>query len=186
MMKKLLLSTLLSLPTAAAFASAGASDGGGLLGSDMIFKTINFFTLLILLHFLAKKPLTKMMRDTALAKKDEFDEKKKAVLAAEQRLEDFKQMMAAEELQLAERRKAALKAIEGEKDRIIADAQAQALNIEKAAEQRLEQGLNKVKAQIREFLAEEASKLAEDGVKKAMSAKEQKVLMKTYAERLDG
>src|SRR3989339_1660153 len=175
-MKKIL-SSLLMLSPSLAFAAEHASGGEGMLGSTMLFKALNFLMLLIALHYFAKKPLAKMMRDASLAKKEEFDEKKKAVQAAEERLSMFKKQMIEEEALLAERQKAAQVAIAAEKQKIIADAQAQAQLIEKNTQMRIEQNLNQAKAEIRQFLAEEACKLAEGQIKSSVSAKEQKGLM---------
>ncbi|OGG96486.1 MAG: hypothetical protein A2508_06735 [Candidatus Lambdaproteobacteria bacterium RIFOXYD12_FULL_49_8] len=184
-MKKIL-SSLLMLSPSLAFAAEHASGGEGMLGSTMLFKALNFLMLLIALHYFAKKPLAKMMRDASIAKKEEFDEKKKAVQEAEERLRAFKKQMAEEESLLAERNKAAQAAIEAEKNKIIAEAKAHAAMIEKNATMLMEQNLNKAKAEIRQFLAEEACKLAELQIKESVGAKEQKGLMKTYIERLDG
>ena len=181
-MKKIL-SSLLMLSPSLAFAAEHASGGEGMLGSTMLFKALNFLMLLIALHYFAKKPLAKMMRDASIAKKEEFDEKKKAV---QERLRAFKKQMAEEESLLAERNKAAQAAIEAEKNKIIAEAKAHAAMIEKNATMLMEQNLNKAKAEIRQFLAEEACKLAELQIKESVGAKEQKGLMKTYIERLDG
>ncbi|MDT8445901.1 MAG: hypothetical protein RRB13_03250 [bacterium] len=174
----ILFAALWALPALAA--GGGQAAAGSLFSADMAYKTANFLILLALLHLLAKKPIAKMMRDAAEAKRERFLEQKKAVEAAEADLVAFRQKIEAQEAELASHRKAALAAIEAEKNRIVKEAQDQAANIEKNAQMRIDQALIRAKSDLRSFLAAEASDLAENSLKKSIGAKDQEALIKSY------
>lgn len=182
------LSILAALGTASSAFAAG--DGGHAAGSlfsmDMAAKVVNFLILLALLHILAKKPLAKMMKNVAEAKREQFLEQQKAVDEAEANLAQFKAKIEAQEAELAEHKKQALAAIEAEKNRIIEDAKSQAAHAEKNAQMRIDQALERAKGELRVFLAEEAAGLAESKLKDKIGPKEQEALMSRYAADFPG
>lgn len=162
-------------------AGGGEHAAGGLFSLDMAAKVVNFLILLALLHLLAKKPLARMMRNVAEAKREQFLEQQKAVDEAEANLARFKAKIEAQEAELIEHKKHALAAIEAEKNRIIEDAKSQAEHMEKNAQMRIDQALQRAKGELRAFLAEESARLAESQLKDKIGPKEQEALMSRYA-----
>jgi len=185
MAQRLFLLTTSLLAATSAFASEAAGhEAASFFSWDMAFKFINFLGLMILLHYFAKKPLTKMMGDAILTKREDFLEQQKLVEAAEARLEAFKTQMAEQEATMLKHQQHALAAIEGEKARIIAEAKAQAKNIETSTELRIQQNLQKAKAELRNFLAQEATDLAEGLIKEKLDKSAHDALFDTYSTKL--
>lgn len=175
-----------SIFAALTVATNAYAAGGSLLSMDMAAKVVNFLILLALLHLLAKKPLAKMMQNVAEAKRENFLEQQKAVDEAEANLAQFKAKIEAQEAEVAQNRKQALAAIEAEKNRIIEDAKTQAANLERNAQMRIDQALERAKSELRSYLAEEASNLAESKLKDQIGPKEQEALMQRYAADFPG
>jgi len=182
--KFLLFTTSLMVSTQAFASEAAGHEAASLFSWDMAFKTANFIGLLVLLHFFAKKPITRMMSDAAAVQREDFLEQQRLVEAAEGRLEAFKTQMAEQEATLLKNQQHALASIEAQKARIIADAKQQAKSIELSTEQRIQQNLQKAKAELREFLAQEATDLAEGLIKAKLNKAEQSVLFDTYSNKL--
>lgn len=160
---------------------AGHHEAASLFSWDMAFKVANFIALVALLHFFAKKPLTRMMGDAALVQRETFEEQAQAVAAAEKKLVEFQEKMKAQEAELALHRQHALAGIEAERKRILAEAEDTARNIEQATQMRIDQSLVRAKADLKAFLAAEATKLAQESIRAEMGPAKQESLMENYA-----
>lgn len=183
-MKNLFIVTLLLAPSSL-LASSGASPIDGLFSADMAYKSANFLILLVLLHIFVKKPLTNVLRSSAIASRDEFELTQKQVEEKEAELErlkiEFEEMKKALETKKAE----ALKAIAEEKVNTIADTKEQAKQIEETAVKRANQAVLKAKNDIRTALIEQSTKLAASGVKDNIDKGQKKSLLDTYNNSLD-
>ena len=178
----------LSFSSIALASSTGAEHGGpldSLFTATMGWKAGNFILLLALLHFFVKKPLTNVLKASATATKERLEASKREVEAKQAELTEFKAAMVDLEKELEVRKTKAVESIEQEKTRILADAAAQAKHLEDAANKRIDQNITKAKAEIREFLASEAAKHAEDQIKKDLNSSKQQDLMKSYISTLD-
>lgn len=177
---KLFLIALLALAPASLFASSSGSPLDALLSADMGWKALNFLLLLILLHVFLKKPVNNAFKASATATRDEFELTQKEVLIKEQRLQELQQKMQALEAELSERRADSLKAIEAERRRVLAEAEAQAKQMQVQVEKRIQQTLAQAKNEIRHFMVAEATKLAEEGVKRDIDGPKKQALLDEY------
>jgi F-type H+-transporting ATPase subunit b len=164
--------------------ASGGGEAGSLLSWEMLFKTINFLILLYLLHRFAKKPLAKMLATSAENTKKTLADAKAELADAKQKLDDYKSKLANLEKELDERRQTAFTAIENEKQQLIKDAETQVKKLEEQTRARIEQDILKAKLEIRQFLAYESVKLAEETIAKELGSKEQKALLDNYAKFL--
>jgi len=182
--------SLIMMTMTPALALASGAAGGNhdplaaLLSADMAYKGINFLILLILLHIFIKKPLTNVLRASATATRDEMELTQKHVERKELELEELQKKFQAMEADLKIRRTDSLNSIELEKEKIIADAKAQATRIEEATEKRITQNLNRAKNELRNYLINEASQLAEKELQTKIGDTESKSLMKNFEDNI--
>lgn len=175
-MRKRLVTALILICTALPAYAAG----GSLLSSEMAFKAINFILLLIILHKFARKPIAKMLSNSAENTKKTVDSAKEELAAAKAKLADYEAKITNLEKDLVAREESAMAAIEADKEKMIADAKEQALKLEEQAQNRIEQDILKAKTEIREFLVSESVQFAEKIISEEIGSKEQKALVENY------
>jgi F-type H+-transporting ATPase subunit b len=167
------------------FASASGAESAPLLSYQMLFKAINLILLLLLLHRFARKPIVKMLSTSAENTKKTIDNSKEALANAESQLSEYEAKIANLEKELATRQQTSLASIEIEKERLISDAKIQSQKLEEQFQNRIEQDVLKAKAEIRAFLVNESSQLAEQIIAEQIGSKERKALVKNYAKYLN-
>lgn len=183
MFKKIALVLFMGTLSTMAFAAGGG--GGSLFSLEMAAKCVNFGILLWVLHRFARPPIVNMLRDAATRNKEDVEEAKDNVKKAEAKLADYKNKLANMEKELEEGKQAALHAIEEEKNAIITEAKEAANNMEQQASHRIDQELKKAQQEIRNFLADESIRLAEEMVSQTINAKTNKPLIKNYSTMLE-
>ena len=156
-----------------------------MFSSEMLFKLINFLLLLLLLHRFARKPIAKMLSNSAENSKKKIDDAEAELATAKSQLAEYQAKMANLNEELATREKTAHAAIEVEREKLIADTKIQAQKLEQQAQNRIEQDILKAKAEIREFLVHESVQLAEKIISEQIDSKERKALVENYAKYLN-
>jgi len=165
--------------------AAGTGDPISLLFSwDMLFKVTNFVIVLILLHIFAKKPITNMLRASAIATKEAAETGKLKVEEAERALVEMKEKISELEDEISQKKEAAIISISKEKEEIIKEAGVAAEKIRIQTQQRIDQEILQAKAKIREYLIEESMKSAESIVSDKVGTKEHEALLNDYSELL--
>ena len=182
---KTLFVSLMSMMPLTAFASGGGSAIDAMLSMDTAYKVLNFLILAVLLHIFLKKPLVNAFQASATGTKDELELTQKNVEAKEKQLAEITAKMAEMEKELVQRKNDSLVAIGVEKQRILDDAAAQAKQMQENATKRIASNLIKAKNEIRAFLAEEASNMAEAGIKDKLGASEKKALLSDYEKTIN-
>lgn len=180
MRKQLITAFVLICSAQSALAASAGHSGGSLLSSEMAFKAINFILLLYLLNRFARKPVARMLSNSAQNTKETMDSVKEELAAAKARLADYESKIAVLEKELTSREENAMAAIEAEKEKMITDAREQAKNLEEQAQNRIEQDIIKAKSEIREFLVQESIQFAEKIITEELGSKEQKALVENY------
>jgi len=150
----------------------------------MLFKITNFVIVLILLHIFAKKPITNMLKSSAIATKEAAESGKIKVEEAEKTLAAMKAKISELENEISQKKEAAIISISKEKDEIIREAGVAAEKIRTQTQQKIDQEILQAKAKIREYLIEESMKSAESMVSKKVGTKEHEALLNDYSELL--
>ena len=166
-----------------AFAAGSGAEGSDPL-MDLLYKAVNFFIVLVLLHLFAKKPIAKMLKASAIATKEAAESGKKKVEEAEITLSEMKAKIAELEDEISQKKESAIISISREKDQIIKEAGVAAEKIRIQTQQRIDQEILQAKAKIREYLIEESMKNAESMVSKKVGTKEHEALLNDYSEIL--
>lgn len=161
------------------FAAGGGSHGDPMI--EFAYKVLNFAILVLLLFLFARKPIKNMLKSSVENTKSEIDEAREKAQEAEGKLTEYREKLANMEKSIETMKDEAIADAEKEKEKIIADAKAFAVKLEEQAQFQVEQSIVKAKAEIREFLAEEAVKMAETAIKGNQANIDQQALLNDYA-----
>ncbi|MFN4196556.1 MAG: F0F1 ATP synthase subunit B [Caldimicrobium sp.] len=169
----------------------GASEAGehGVTPSqikNLIWWTVNFLVLLLLLYKLLKKPVVNF-----------FVSRKENILKQYEELLAKKKEAEAKYLELQEKIKGLKSEAESiyqsyieqgmkERERIIEEAKLQAERIKEQAKVYIAQEIEKAKELLKYELAEESVKLAEEILRKNITPEDQRRLVKNFIEQIKG
>lgn len=153
---------------------------------NLIWWTVNFLVLVIILYKLLKKPVVNFFRSRQEAIKREYEElllrKKEAEARYLELQEKIKNLKAEAEAIYQNYVEQGLR----EKERILEEAKRQAERIKEQAQLYIAQEVEKAKDALRKELAEEAVKLAEEILRKRITPEHQRALFREFVENIKG
>jgi len=182
--KALALAVLILVP-AVAFASGGEghADSGAVL-KDFIYRVVNFALMVGLLAYFVTKPI----RNGLKGRKEEIEktlaDAEAAREAAEAKHKEYSEKLAKATEEIAGITESIRREGELERDKIISAATEMAAKIEKEAENKAAGVVAKARAELREEAAALAVELAEEMLKKQVSADDQKRLVEEYMQKV--
>jgi len=191
--KKVFLSILLLftvhylLFAVAAFASEGGGTGEAhFTYKDWLWPVINFFILIFVLVFFARKPFSEFFKNrTALIEKS-LREASEAKEIAQKTLNEVRERLKNTDSEIEQILAAARKSGEKEKEAIIAEGERLKEKILEQAKANIDFELQQAKEKIKSDAALMALELAEKQIKDQLGRKEQEALIGDYIKRLDG
>ena len=182
---KLCLLTLLVLMPVAALASGdgGHADSGVLL-KDFLYRCFNFALMVGLLAYFVTKPIPKGMKGRKEAIANTLAEAEAAKVAAEAKYREYSEKLAKATEEIEDITKSIRREGELEREKILAAAKEMAVQIEQEADNKASGVINKARIELREEAARLAVELAEDMLKKQVSADDQKRLVDEYMQKM--
>ncbi|WP_038056009.1 F0F1 ATP synthase subunit B [Thermodesulfobacterium hydrogeniphilum] len=170
-------------------AETGEEHHGGVTPEQIrnfIWFTLNFIALVLILYKYARKPVADMFRnrrENLLKQYNELLEKKKEAEAKYIELQEkVKNLEKEAEAIYQNYVEQGIK----EKERIIAEAEAQAERIKQQAELYIQQEIEKAKKVLAEEAAEASVKLAEEILRKNINEEDQKRIFKEFINEIKG
>ena len=148
------------------------------------WRVLNFLILAFFLVKLLKEPLSRFLQESARSIRENLQGTEEAFLQAEGELEEVEKRLESLEEETQKLRTAIGELGEKERDKIIANAKQMAEHtLEKA---RLEAGysVEQAKSQLRRQVIDEAVRIAEESVRKAITNSDQKRLVDEYLHNL--
>jgi len=148
------------------------------------WRVLNFLILAFFLVKLLKEPLSRFLQESARSIRENLQGTEEAYLQAEGELEEVEKRLESLEEETQKLRTAIGELGEKERDKIIANARQTAEHtLEKA---RLEAGysVEQAKSQLRRQVIDEAVRIAEESVRKAITNSDQKRLVDEYLHNL--
>ena len=148
------------------------------------WRVLNFLILAFFLVKLLKEPLSRFLQESARSIRENLQGTEEAFLLAEGELEEVEKRLESLEEETQKLRTAIGELGEKERDKIIANARQTAEHtLEKA---RLEAGysVEQAKSQLRRQVIDEAVRIAEESVRKAITNSDQKRLVDEYLHNL--
>lgn len=153
---------------------------------NLIWWTVNFLVLVILLYKLLKKPVVNFFvsrRENLIRQYEELLNKKKEAEARYLELQEkIKNLKSEAEAIYQNYVEQGMK----EREKIIEEAKLQAERIKEQAQVYIAQEMEKAKDLLRVELAMESIKLAEELLRKNITPEDQKVLFKNFIEQIKG
>ena len=164
-----------------AFAAEGGVDNPWM---ELLWKSVNFFVLMAILVFVARKPLQAMLRGGAGELKSTYDRTRSEAGAAEAELKTQQEKIANLQADLEKLLAEARTGAEQEKIRLTEEAREQAEKIKAQVQVQIEQEFKKASLELRKQLAAETVKLAEEMISRKMDKKQREQLVTETIEQL--
>lgn len=184
-LSKLCLAVFFLLIPVAAFA---AGDGGhadsGVILKDFLYRCFNFALLVGLLAYFVTKPIRKGLK----TRRDEIEkmlaDAEAAKAAAEAKHLEYSDKLAKATEEIEAIAVSIRRDGEVERDKILAAAKEMAVKIEQEADNKAASVVTRARTELREEAARLAVELAEDMLKKQVSAEDQKRLVDEYMQKV--
>jgi F-type H+-transporting ATPase subunit b len=179
--------TLVLTVTGLAWAAGGEGGHGGVhnawLSGDT-FKAMNFAVLALVAFFLAKKPVAQFFSSRAKGIADEIKELEAKKADAEKKLAEYQAKFKNLDQESKQIVADYIKQGEKAKQRILAEAEAQAEKLEDLAKRNIEQEFKTAKAKLQQEVAEKAMEKAEELIKASISSQDQDKLVDDYLKKV--
>ena len=151
---------------------------------DLLYRTICFAVVFLVLFFLLRKPLPKFLSDRRATIKRELEELEKKKAEGETMLADFKKKVQEIEGQRQAVIAEYIKEGEAEKAKIVEQAKLTGQRIEEQARWTIQQEIKKAKMELQAEVADLATAMAEDVIRKNMNEDDEKRLVDEYIEKV--
>ncbi|MDO5674888.1 MAG: F0F1 ATP synthase subunit B [bacterium] len=151
---------------------------------DLFWRTINFIALLIILVKFLGKPIMNSLSSRQERIANELAEISAKRDEAERSYAAFSSKLAGMEKEMERVISQATAQAQIESDRILAEAERAAEDIKRQAQAAVQGEMEDAKRRLREEIAEEAAKMAEELIKKNLTAADQEAITEQYLERV--
>ena len=180
----LLLSLLMVLAPVVAFAAGGGHADSGAVLKDFIYRCINFALMVGLLAYFVTKPIRKGLKNRREEIEKALADAKAAQEAAEAKHREYSDKLAKATEEIAEIAATIKRDGEIERDKILAAAKEMAAKLEQEADAKANSAIVRARSELREEAARLAVELAEEILKKEVSAADQKRLVDEYMQKV--
>ena len=182
--RALLLAIFILAPVAAFAAGGGGHADSGAVLKDFIYRCFNFALMAGLLAYFVTKPIRKGLKGRTEEIEKTLADAESAKAAAEAKHKEYSDKLAKATEEIAGITEAIRREGELERDKIIAAAKDMADKIEREADNKAAGVVAKARIELREEASRLAVELAEDMLKKQVSADDQKRLVEEYMQKM--
>ena len=147
---------------------------------DLLWRTLNFAVLLIVLIKVLAKPIANGLRARQQSIKEEFIDLEERKVEADSAYQTYEEKLASIEQEISDIIQSAVAQGEAEKERIIAEANRAAEDIKRQAEMAIQHELAEAKLQLRVEVANQAVVMAEELIRKNLQDADQVKLIEDY------
>lgn len=174
----------LLLPVVALAAGGGGHADSGAVLKDFLYRCFNFALMVGLLAYFITKPIRKGLKERRTEIEKTLADAEAAKEAAEAKHREYSEKLAKATEEIADIAESIRREGELEREKILVAAKEMAEKIEKEAENKASGVVAKARAELREEAARLAVELAEDMLKKQVSADDQKRLVDEYMQKV--
>ena len=182
-LKVLVLIALILAPGVAIAAGGGHADSGVLL-KDFLYRCFNFALMVALLAYFIKKPVRNALKGRQEGIEKALADAEAAKVAAEAKYLEYSEKLAKATVEIEKLADSIRHDGEIEREKILAAANEMAIKIEQEADNKASSVVAKALVELREEAARLAVELAEDMLKKQVSADDQKRLVDEYMQKV--
>ncbi|MDF1577100.1 MAG: ATP synthase F0 subunit B [Desulfurivibrionaceae bacterium] len=151
---------------------------------DLLWRTLNFAGLLIILVWALKKPIANALTSRRRGIIEKFEDLEAQKREAERIYKEYEAKLTGIEQEVQAIIRSAVQQGEAEKARIIDEANRAAEDIQRQAEMAVQHELAGAKLRLRSEIAEQAVRMAEDLLKQNLKETDQAVLVEDYLEKV--
>ena len=169
--------------TIAMASSGGEHHGGGWAATDT-YRVLNFMVLAGALFFLLRKPVSQFLGDRIKGIQDQFNELEEKKAEAEKKIAECNQRLATLEAEAEKIVAMYKKQGEDARQKILKEAEAAALKLEEQARRNIEQEFKKARLELEAEIFEKAIAMAEDKLRKNITAQDQEKLVGEYLNKV--
>jgi len=180
----LLIVAALGLPGELAASGEGGEHGRPGFGWAVVFQIINFTLLVSLFVYVYRKKSSGAFEKRSLEVQSEMESAQEAKQQAEAKFNEYKKRIDQLDVEIKKIRDMAAEDAEREKTSILEAAQKQSEKLVKQAELTAAQEVEQARRQLRKEAAELAAGMAEEVIKKAVTAEDQKSWVNAYIEKI--
>jgi F-type H+-transporting ATPase subunit b len=184
LIKLTVLSGLVFLPVVVFAAGGGGHADSSVIIKDFAYRCFNFALMVGLLAYFVTKPIRKGLKGRTEEIEKSLADAQVAKEAAEAKHLEYSEKLAKATDEIAGITDAIRREGELERDKIIAAAKDMAVKIEQEAENKASGVVAKARIELREEAARLAVELAEDMLRKQVSADDQKRLVDEYMQKV--
>jgi len=173
-----------------AYASSGVEAGPTFWGIpttkwwDLLWRTLNFAVLLIVLIKVLAKPIANGLHARQKSISEQFTDLEERKVEADQAYQSYEDKLASINKEVSDIIQSAISQGEAEKERIINDANRAAEDIKRQAEMAIQHELTEAKLKLREEVANQAVVMAEELIRKNLQEADQVKLIEDYLEKV--
>ncbi|MCU0600568.1 MAG: ATP synthase F0 subunit B [Desulfobacterales bacterium] len=166
------------------FASSGGEHHGGGWAATDTYRVLNFFVLAGVLFFLLRKPVSQFLGDRIKGIQDQLNELDEKKADAEKKIAECNRRLATLEAESEKIIAIYQKQGEDARQKILKEAEAAALKLEEQARRNIEQEFKKARLELEAEIFEKAIAMAEDKLKKNITAQDQDKLVGEYLDKV--
>ena len=182
--RALLLCLFILAPVAAFAAGGGGHADSGVILKDFLYRCFNFALMVGVLVYFVNKPIRKGLKERSAGIEKTLAEAEAAKQAAEAKHREYTEKLAKATEEIASITASIRHEGELERDKIVAAAKEMAAKIEREAENKAAGVVAKARTELRQEASRLAVELAEDMLKKQVSADDQKRLVDEYMQKV--
>ena len=182
--RAMLFTLLIAIPTAVFAAGGGGHADSGVILKDFLYRCFNFALMVGVLVYFVNKPIRKGLKERSAGIEKTLAEAEAAKQAAETKHREYTEKLAKATEEIASITASIRHEGELERDKIVAAAKEMAAKIESEAENKAAGVVAKARTELREEASRLAVELAEDMLKKQVSADDQKRLVDEYMQKV--
>ena len=147
---------------------------------DLLWRTLNFAVLAIVLAKLLSKPIANGLKGRRQSIREEFENLEDRKAEADKVYQEYEEKLSSIEQEIDAIIKNAIAQGEAEKERIIEDGKRAAQDMKRQAEMAIQHELAEAKLKLREDVANQAVVLAEELIRKNLQEPDQVKLIEDY------
>jgi F-type H+-transporting ATPase subunit b len=184
LLKMAVLSFAVLVPVVAMASEGGGHADSGAILKDFLYRCFNFALMVGLLAYFVTKPIRKGLRDRRTEIEKTLADAQAAREAAEAKYREYSDKLAKATEEIAGITEAIRREGELERDKILTAASELAVKIDREADNKAAGMVTKARAELRAEAARLAVELAEELLKKQVSADDQKRLVDEYMQKV--
>ena len=182
--KGILLVCLVLLPTVAFAAGGGGHADSGVILKDFLYRSLSFVLMVGLLAYFVTKPIRNGLKGRTEEIEKILADAQAAKEAAEAKHREYSEKLAKATEEISTLSESIHREGELEREKILTAAKELAVKIEQEAENKASSVVAKARVELREEAARLAVELAEDMLRKQVSAEDQKRLVDEYMQKV--